>query len=221
MGTISQVKRFNLSLYMHAFFSFIPPTDEGDNTGGMDENRPGAADSYSAMNGTAFSRPAPSIHRDPCNLTFPEENCRSGISHSTLPLSPLKHYSTINGSAYDRPTYISQYGLNSYGDIMNTNNSFTTPRVQPYGESHINSFTAVPFTGSVPQATTSYWADSRTHPTFHETYNPYGYNKFHSSYDTYNKSSFLRGSTYQDSINRSAFENSRNYYRSSHDNFQG
>lgn len=194
--------------------------DEGDNTGGMDENRPGAADSYSAMNGTAFSRPAPSIHRDPCNLAFPEENCRSGISHSTLPLSPLKHYSTINGSAYDRPTYISQYGLNSYGDIMNTNNSFTTPRVQPYGESHINSFTAVPFTGSVPQATTSYWADSRTHPTFHETYNPYGYNKFHSSYDTYNKSSFLRGTTYQDSINRSAFENSRNYYRSSHDNFQ-
>lgn len=187
----------------------------------MDENRPGAADSYSTMNGTAFSRPAPSIHRDPCSLPFSEESCRTGISHSSLPLSPLKHYSSLNGSAYERPTYISQYGLNSYGDIMNTNNSFTTPRVQPYGETHINSFPTVPFTGSVPQGTTSYWADSRTHPTFHDTYNPYSYNKFHSSYDTYNKSSFLRGSSYPDTINRSAFENSRNYYRSSHDNFQG
>lgn len=170
------------------------------------------------MNATAFTRPPPSIHRDPCTLTFTEESCRSGISHPSLPLSPLKPYPSFNGSAYERPTYIPQYG---YSDIMNTNNTFTTPRVQPYGETHINSFPTVPFTGSVPQATTSYWADSRTHPSFHDTYNPYSYNKFHSSYDSYNKSSFLRGPTYQDTINRSAFENSRNYYRSSHDNFQG
>ena len=172
------------------------------------------------MNGTAFTRPQPSVPREHCSIPLSDEACRTNFGHAPLPLSPLKHYSSINGGSFDRPTYLPQYGINSYTDLMSASNSFSTPRgVQSYSDAHVQSFQSIPFSSSVPQ-TGSYWSDSRGHPSLHDPYTPYSYNKFHSTYDSYNKGSLLRSTPYQDAINRSAFDSSRPYYRS-HDNFQG
>ncbi|KAK3102356.1 hypothetical protein FSP39_010766, partial [Pinctada imbricata] len=194
--------------------------DEADTS--KDENRPTVPDGYTTMNGTAFTRPQPSSYREHYGLQLPDEACRPSFSHAPLPLSPLKHYPSINGSGFDRPTYFPQYGLNTYSDLMSASNTLSNQRaVQNYSDAHVQTLQSVPFSSSVPhvQSAGSYWADSRPPPPLHDPYSPYPYNKFHSTYDSYNKNSFLRSGSYQDAINRSAFDTSRPYYRS-HDNFQ-
>jgi hypothetical protein len=182
------------------------------------------SDSYS-LNGTAFTRPTPSGNRD--TSFFHDESPRPGLAHASIPLSPLKHYPTFNGGTYDRPSYISQLGLNSYTDYVNSNPSFAASRMPNYSDAavaHAQTFPSVPLSSTLsPASASSYWsvtaADSRAHPSFHDPYNPYTYSKcFPSSYDTYNKSSFLRTAPYQENFNRSAFDTSRSYYRSPHDN---
>lgn len=196
-------------------------TDEPDVTRLCDENRPNISDSYTPLNGTAFSRPAPSNNRDQNSFVISDDPCRSGFHHSTLPLSPLKNFSSFNTGHYERSSYLPQYGINSYNDYMNSSGSLgAASRVQGYADSHVQSFSSVPLNGGMHQGG-SYWSDSRTHPSLHDPYNPYTYNKLHSSYESFNKSSFLRSGTYQDPFNRSAFDTSRSYYRGPHDNFQG
>ncbi|XP_063399638.1 DNA-binding protein RFX6-like [Mytilus trossulus] len=193
-------------------------TDEAD-IRGQDEHRHILPNNnnYMPMAGTAFSRPVPSSIRDPCSLSFAEESCRGNVTNPSLSLSPLKHYTPFNSASFDRPTYLSQYGLNSYNDIIGTGSSLTATRMQPYTDSHSQSFSHIPFSASMPQPPSAYWtSDSRPH-TYHDHYTPYSYNKLSTPYETLNKGSFLRGAAYQDVLNRATLESHRPYYRSHHD----
>ncbi|CAG2213287.1 RFX6 [Mytilus edulis] len=193
-------------------------TDEAD-IRGQDEHRHILPNNnnYMPMAGTAFSRPVPSSIRDPCSLSFAEESCRGNVTNPSLSLSPLKHYTPFNSASFDRPTYLSQYGLNSYNDIIGTGSSLTATRMQPYTDSHSQSFSHIPFSASMPQPPSAYWtSDSRPH-TYHDHYTPYSYNKLTTPYETLNKGSFLRGAAYQDVLNRATLESHRPYYRSHHD----
>lgn len=197
-------------------------TEEGD-IRGIDDNRllPTNNNTYMPMAGTAFSRPVPSSIREQCAISFAEDSCRGHVTNSSLPLSPLKHYTAFNGSSFDRPTYLSQYGLNSYNDIIGSGSGLSTSRMQPYSDSHPQSFSHIPFTTSMPQPPSAYWTpESRPH-TYHDPYTPYSYNKLTTPYESFNKGPFLRGTTYQDALNRATFESHRPYYRGHPDNYQG
>lgn len=168
------------------------------------------------MAGTAFSRPVPATIREQCALSFSDEPCRGSMTNSSLPISPLKHYQPFNGPSFDRPTYLSQYGLNSYNDIIGSNSSLTASRMPPYTDTHTQTFTHIPFSANVPQPTPYWPPDSRAH-TYHDHYTAYSYNKLPTPYD---KGSFLRGAAYHDALNRASLDSHRSYYRGHHDNYQ-
>lgn len=221
LNIIYKLKKSSFLWYLHSILFFYT-LDEAD-IRGQDEHRHILPNNnnYMPMAGTAFSRPVPSSIRDPCSLSFAEESCRGNVTNPSLSLSPLKHYTPFNSASFDRPTYLSQYGLNSYNDIIGTGSSLTATRMQPYTDSHSQSFSHIPFSASMPQPPSAYWtSDSRPH-TYHDHYTPYSYNKLTTPYETLNKGSFLRGAAYQDVLNRATLESHRPYYRSHHDYNQG
>ncbi|XP_048242629.1 DNA-binding protein RFX6-like [Haliotis rufescens] len=200
-------------------------SDEHDTNPITDENRPSHPHigSYEPLNGTAFSRPTPSAVARETSFALHEDATRGNFNHASLPLSPIKHYSSFNGTSYDRPSYLPQFGLNSYSDYVTHNNAFTSTRVQTYPDSHAHAqtFPSVPIASGLAHSPGSYWSESRTHPAFTtDPYGQYNYNNIAPAYDSYKKGSLIRGSVYQESFNRSAFDSARGYYSRPQDNFQ-
>ena len=169
---------------------------------------------FSHINGTAFTRPIPSAHRDQTLLNIPEDTLRHALPQGGVNASPLKHYPQINNS-FDRASYMPSVGLGSYPEYTGSSNSYSTPRMQNFCDTHAQNFTSVPFSnGGINMApgTTNYWSEGRSHATFPDPYSPYGYNKYAGSYDSYGRGpTYLRTSSYQD-LGRSAFEASRSLY---------
>ncbi|KAL3842713.1 hypothetical protein ACJMK2_020701 [Sinanodonta woodiana] len=194
--------------------------DEAETNHMVDEKHQNTPVDLAPLNGTAFSRPAPSNNRannDHFSLNLnPEDSVRSGGLGQGLQLSPLKPFQAYNNSSYDRPTYIPQLG--SYSDYVNSGPSLAPPRISTYPETQ--TISSVGLSSNLSQVNGNYWSDNRGHHSFSDHYSPYAFNKMSATYDGYNKSSFLSRGPYHDSMNKSAFDASRGYYRSSHDNFQ-
>ena len=170
------------------------------------------------INGTAFSRPVPSSKESrPLSNADQSDTPRTAQNHLSVP--QLKTYQPYNNTAYDRPTYLPQFGIGSYSDYVGSNASFGAGRLTNYSESYPQTFPASPFSTNISSVGGNYWTDGRSHHSFSDPYQPY--NKLAATYDPLNKNSFLRNASYQDSFNRPAFDTSRTLYRSTHDNMQG
>ncbi|XP_041366889.1 DNA-binding protein RFX6-like [Gigantopelta aegis] len=197
--------------------------EESEDNSLPNENRPSTL-GYQPVSGTAFSRPPPSNPARDLSLNYPAESGRSGCPVSSLPLPPIKHYSTsFNNGSYDRPSYLSQLGVNPYSDYVTNNSSLTVSRMQPFSDSHVlpQTFSSGPFSANVSPVGGTYWTDSRTLTSFTaDPYSQYGYNSLSTSYDNYKKNTLIRGGVYPDSYSRPAFDTSRGYYPRTHDNLQ-
>ena len=194
-------------------------TEESEDSSLPNQNRTSNL-GYQPVSGTAFSRPPPSNPVRDVTLNYPAASGRSGVSDA-LPLAAMKHYSAFTNGSFDRPSYLSQLGMNTYSDYVTTNNSL---RMQTFSDTQVRSqpFSTGPFTANLNPAGSTYWTDSRTLTPFPaDPYGQYGYSSIGASYDGYKKNSLMRGGVYSDSYNRPAFETSRGYYTRAHDNLQG
>lgn len=171
----------------------------------LGDTPPSLNPAYQPHVGTAFTRPQPSIPRDSIfgNNQSEVDSERSAHAYPTLPVSPVKALSSVNGGAAyaERSAYLSQFGLDSYSDYVTRNSALTSSRVQNYPEHHAHgqTFSSVPFTGGGGGLPGTYWADSRTHPTVlaADPYSQYAGHSVTSAYDSaYKNAALLRGSVY-------------------------
>ena len=200
-------------------------------------------------NGTAFTRPLPTVQRD-TNYNFSEGPGRHLVPALSLQSSPIKHAAPGNGGVYQQPSYISSLPVSlgayhsdyvSVGGTVNTT-TCTNPRMSNYearsfshGAMHAqNGLPAMQISGNGfnmaanggHSTAAPYWGDaSRAQASFSDHYTGFsGYNKYGNTYEGYGReSALLRGGPYQDSFGscRSAFDPSRGLYGRGCDNITG
>ena len=161
--------------------------------------------SYQPHVGTAFTRPPPSGPRDSLFSHSEDSGERPAHAYPPLPVSPIKALSSVSGvSAYDRPSYFSQFGLNSYSDYVSHNAGLAPSRVQSYPDPHVPH---VPHGQTLPPVSFpaagggglsgTYWGDGRSHSVLADPYGQYGAHGVTSpAYDSYKSAALLRGSVY-------------------------
>ena len=174
---------------------------------------PPSSSAYQPHAGTAFTRPPPSGPRDP--LFGQSEDSERSAAYPPLPVSPIKALSSVTGvSAYDRTSYFSQFGLNSYSDYVSHNAGIAPSRVPPpppppqshYPDPHVPHGQTLPPVSFGPAAgggglSGTYWpGDGRTHSVLAaaaaDPYGQYGGHGVASAYDSYKNAAFLRGTVY-------------------------
>ncbi len=186
---------------------------------------------------TAFVKPTPQVPSvvRPTNYQFSNNDQPRfhNTQHSGITLSPIKHLSPVNGSAFERSApYMQHISIATFPEYLNgTGNTFTNPCMTTMVDNSTQNLASTPYAGSgfsVPNTNTSaYWNDSRTLPGLSaDPYSTYvGYNKYPGSYEPYGRhNAILRSGAYQDNFGscRSAFDPAtRGLYGRPHDNFTG
>ena len=168
----------------------------------------------SQANMTAFTRPVPTVRESQhTSMTGTADSALLNQSGTALP--NLKSYQSYSANVYDKPTYLPQFGINSYSDYSNPP---LGGRLPSYSDSFAPSFSSNPFSANISPVNSAYWSDSRGHHAYTDSYSAYNYNKLSAQYENLNKSTIFRNNVYQDTINRqAAFDTTRSYYRNPHE----
>ena len=184
---------------------------ETDIPSNKDDNH--LSDVNSQANITAFTRPAPA-GREVQHTQIGGTDTTSHLNQTSITLPHLKSYQTYSTNSYDRPTYLPQFGINSYSDYSN-------PPLGGRLPSYSDSFAQIssnPFSANISPVNSAYWSDNRGHHTYTDTYPAYNYNKLSAQYENLNKNTIFRNNVYQESLNRqAAFDTTRSYYRGPHE----